>query len=128
MIKDYGGKKSQINPYGTLLSDVWADIHRIRHNTRRDKHPCQLPEPLLERLILMSTDEGDTVLDPFIGAGTTALAAKRLGRNYIGIDLDKKYKEIVNDKLKKVEYRSSNGYKYTGEARETSKYIKNLTI
>jgi len=128
MIKDYGGKKSQINPYGTLLSDVWADIHRIRHNTRRDKHPCQLPEPLLERLILMSTDEGDTVLDPFIGAGTTALAAKRLGRNYIGIDLDKKYKEIVNDKLKKVEYRSSNGYKYTGEARETSKYLKNLTI
>lgn len=129
MIKDYGGKKSQINPYGTLLSDVWADIHRIKHNTRRDAHPCQLPEPLLERLVLMTTEEGDVVLDPFIGAGTTALAAKRLGRNYIGIDIDPKYKKIVADKIKKVNYRSSNDYKYNGDAPETaSKYLRNLTI
>ena len=129
MIKDYGGKKSQIHPHGTLLSDVWADIHRIRHNTRRDAHPCQLPEPLLERLILMTTDEGDVVLDPFIGAGTTALAAKRLGRNYIGIDIDSKYEKIVTDKLEKVNYRSSNGYKYNGDAIDTaSKYLRNLTI
>lgn len=129
MIKDYGGKKSQIHPHGTLLSDVWADIHRIRHNTRRDAHPCQLPEPLLERLILMTTNENDVVLDPFIGAGTTALAAKRLGRNYIGIDIDPKYKKIVADKIKKVNYRSSNGYKYNGDSPETtSKYLRNLTI
>jgi site-specific DNA-methyltransferase (adenine-specific) len=129
MIKDYGGKKSQINPYGTLLSDVWTDIHRIRHNTRRDPHPCQLPEPLLERLILMITDENDTVLDPFIGAGTTALAAKRLGRNYIGIDIDPKYKEIIASKIKKIKYRSSNGYRYDTEiVSPTSKYLKNLTI
>ncbi len=129
MTKDYGGKKSQINPYGTLLSDCWADIHRIRHNTRRDDHPCQLPEPLLERLVLMTTEEGDVVLDPFIGAGTTALAAKRLGRNYIGIDIDPKYRKIVADKIKKVNYRSSNGYKYNGDARDlASKYLRNLTI
>jgi site-specific DNA-methyltransferase (adenine-specific) len=129
MIKDYGGKKNQINPHGTLLSDVWADIHRIRHSARRDEHPCQLPEPLLERLILMSTNEGDVVLDPFIGAGTTALAAKRLGRNYIGIDIDPKYKEIVAKKIKMVSYRSSNGYKYNGDTSKTaSNYLKNLTI
>ncbi|RJQ13488.1 site-specific DNA-methyltransferase [Candidatus Parcubacteria bacterium] len=129
MIKDYGGKKNQIHPHGTLLSDVWADIHRIRHNARRDAHPCQLPEPLLERLILMTTDERDVVLDPFIGAGTTALAAKRLGRNYIGIDIDPKYKKIVANKLDKVNYRSSNGYKYNGNTPETaSKYLRNLTI
>ncbi len=129
MIKDYGGKKKQINPHGTLLSDVWADIHRIRHVNRRDAHPCQLPEPLLERLILMTTDENDIVLDPFIGAGTTALAAKRLGRNYIGIDIDPKYQKIVADKLKKVSYRSSNGYKYNDNApAKESKYLKNLTL
>lgn len=129
MIKDYGGKKSQIHPHGTLLSDVWTDIHRIRHNARRDAHPCQLPEPLLERLILMTTDENDVVLDPFIGAGTTALTSKRLGRNYIGIDIDPKYKKIIADKIKKVNYRSSNGYKYTGESPEVaSKYLRNLTI
>ena len=127
MIKDYGGKKDQINPYGTLLNDVWADIHRIRHSNRRDEHPCQLPEPLLERLILMSTDEGSTILDPFIGAGTTALAAKRLGRNFIGIDIDPKYKSIVENKLKQVKYRLSDGYVY-GRKAQTSKYLKNLTI
>ena len=127
MIKDYGGKKDQINPYGTLLSDVWGDIHRIRHGSRRDKHPCQLPEPLLERLILMTTNEKDIVLDPFIGAGTTALAAKRLGRNFIGIEIDPKYKSIIEDKLKYVDYRSSNGYLYNREGK-TSKYLKNLTL
>ena len=77
----------------------------------------------------MTTNENDIVLDPFIGAGTTALAAKRLGRNYIGIDIDPKYKKIVADKLKKVNYRSSNGYKYNDDKPKTaSKYLKNLTI
>jgi len=127
MIKDYGGKKCQINPYGTLLSDVWTDIHRIRHGSRRDKHPCQLPEPLLERLILMTTNERDIVLDPFIGAGTTALAAKRLGRNFIGIDIDPKYKSIIENKLQHVNYRLTNGYLYNKDGK-ASKYLQNLTI
>ena len=78
---------------------LWTDIHRIKHNKYRDKHPCQLPIHLLERLILMTTDVGDTVLDPFMGTGTTAVAAKRLGRNYIGIELDPKYVEIAENKL-----------------------------
>ena len=99
LLADYGGKKDLMHPYGTLVSDVWTDIHRIRHNVRRDKHPCQLPEPLLERLILMTTDEDDIVLDPFIGAGTTAIAAKKLGRKYIGIDIDKEYVDVSNRKL-----------------------------
>lgn len=101
-IKDYGGKKDQMHPFGMLLSDVWTDIHRIRHKKRRDEHPCQLPIPLLERLILMTTDEGDVVLDPFIGTGTTAVAAKSLGRRYIGIDLDKKYIEIAKRNIKEA--------------------------
>lgn len=99
-LKDYGGKKFQMHPFGYLLSDVWTDIHRIRHKTRRDDHPCQLPVPLLERLILMSTEPGDIVFDPFIGTGTTAIAAKRTGRNYIGIDIDPFYIDITNKKLK----------------------------
>ncbi len=97
--KDYGGKKAALHPYGPLITDVWTDIHRIKHNKYRDKHPCQLPIHLLERLILMATDEGDTVLDPFMGTGTTAVAAKRLGRNYTGIELDPKYVEIAENKL-----------------------------
>ncbi len=102
ILKDYGGKKHLIHPFGVLASDVWTDIHRIRHKKRRDEHPCQLPEPLLERLILMATDEGDIVLDPFIGTGTTAVAAKKLGRHFIGIDIDPHYVEISRKKLENV--------------------------
>jgi site-specific DNA-methyltransferase (adenine-specific) len=97
--KDYGGKKAGLHPFGSLVSDVWTDIHRIKHHKYRDKHPCQLPIHLLERLILMSTDENDVVLDPFNGTGTTAIAAKRLGRQYVGFELDKEYVEITNTKL-----------------------------
>lgn len=97
--KDYGGKKAGLHPFGSLLSDVWTDIHRVKHNKYRDEHPCQLPIHLLERIILMSTDENDIVLDPFNGTGTTALAAKRLGRQYIGFELDSEYVEITRNKL-----------------------------
>ncbi|MDR2153097.1 MAG: site-specific DNA-methyltransferase [Helicobacteraceae bacterium] len=97
--KDYGGKKELLHPFGPLVSDVWTDIHRIKHNTKRDPHPCQLPIHLLERLILMTTDENDVVLDPFAGTGTTAIAAKRLGRRYIGFELDAKYVSIAQNKL-----------------------------
>jgi len=101
-IKDYGGKKDQMHPFGFLVSDVWTDIHRIRHNKRRDEHPCQLPIPLLERLILMTTDVGDVVLDPFLGTGTTAIAAKTLQRHYIGLELDPMYVDIATQKLERV--------------------------
>ena len=103
LLKDYGGKKDKLHPFGSLLSDVWTDIHRIRHNKYRDEHPCQLPIHLLERLILISTDENDIVLDPFMGTGTTAVAAKRLGRNYIGFEIDENYVEITMNKLKTID-------------------------
>jgi len=99
LLKDYGGKKSMLHPFGPLVSDVWTDIHRVKHNKYRDEHPCQLPIHLLERLILMSTDEGDVVLDPFSGTGTTAIAAKRLGRHYLGFELDAVYAEVSKQKL-----------------------------
>lgn len=109
VLQDYGGKKAQMHPFGPLVSDVWTDIHRIRHKKRRDEHPCQLPVQLLERLILMSTDEGNIVLDPFIGTGTTAIAAKKLRRKFIGFDIDPKYIEITNRKLEQVEPTIING-------------------
>ena len=107
--KDYGGKKKRLHPFGPLVSDVWTDLHRIRHNKRRDRHPCQLPIPLMERIILMSTDEGDTVLDPFMGTGTTAVAAKRLGRNFMGCDIDPKYVRIASDHVNVIQPTSKIG-------------------
>ncbi len=106
LYKDYGGKKPLLHPFGPLISDVWTDIHRVKHNKYRDEHPCQLPIHLLERIILMSTDEGDIVFDPFSGTGTTAIASKRLGRNFIGFELDKEYVCISENKLRQ-EYADS---------------------
>lgn len=109
VLKDYGGKKEQMHQFGPIISDMWTDIHRIRHRKRRDEHPCQLPVHLLERLLLMTTDEGDIVLDPFIGTGTTAIAAKKLGRRFIGIDIDIEYVEMTNKKLEDVTLTMING-------------------
>ena len=54
----------------------------------------------------MASDEGDIVLDPFVGTGTTALASKRLGRKFIGFDKDEKYIEIANEKLSQEDFES----------------------
>lgn len=99
LMKDYGGKKHLLHPFGTMLSDVWTDLHRIRHSRGRDKHPCQLPLPLLERMILMTTNENDIVLDPFLGTGTTAIAATKLGRRYVGFELSESFVDIAKQKL-----------------------------
>jgi adenine-specific DNA methylase len=81
------------------LSDIWFDIHRIKHKRDRDAHPCQLPEKLMERIIRLTTNRGDLVLDPFCGAGTTAIAAMKLGRHFVVVDSDPKYVEITKSKL-----------------------------
>jgi site-specific DNA-methyltransferase (adenine-specific) len=109
LLKDYGGKKGLLHPYGPLVSDVWTDIHRVKHNKYRDNHPCQLPIHLMERILLMSTDAGDVVLDPFSGTGTTALAAKRLGRHFIGFEKDPEYGRIALSKLSQEEPNSKIG-------------------
>ncbi|MCS7087821.1 MAG: DNA methyltransferase [Thermoflexales bacterium] len=85
------------------LTDIWWDIHRIKHRRNRDYHPCQLPEALLERIILLTTDPDDVVLDAMAGTGTTAVVASRLGRHFIAIDLDPAYTAIARDKLRQLE-------------------------
>lgn len=108
---DYGGKKDTIQPLGPLCSDVitdidcdnaypvttdlWNNIHRIKHKKYRNEgHPCQLPVHLLERIVLMASDEGQVCLDPFMGTGTTAVAAVRMGRQFVGFDLSEQYVNI----------------------------------
>ena len=101
LLKDYGGKKHTIHPFGPLVSDVWTDIHRRKHTPISQKvHPCSLPLHLMERLILMCTDEGDSVFDCFAGTGTSLVAAKRLGREYSGIELSREYVEHCEERLK----------------------------
>lgn len=77
------------------ISDLWWDIHRLKHNARRVDHPCQLPPALMRRLIALFTCEGESVLDPFNGAGTTSLCAEQLGRKFIGIELSETYHQLA---------------------------------
>ena len=84
------------------LTDLWWDIHRIKHKRDRDYHPCQLPDRLMERIIRLSTNEGDIVLDALCGAGTTPIAAVKLGRCYVAIDVDKRYVMMTREKIAEV--------------------------
>lgn len=72
-----------------------------RHDKQSEPrtHPTQKPERLTETLIQMASKIGDMVLDPFCGSGTTCVAAKKLQRNYIGIDIDPRYVEMTNQRL-----------------------------
>jgi len=62
-------------------------------------HPTEKPVPLIEKFIENNSDKNDSILDPFMGSGTTGVAAERLGRNFIGIELDKEYFDIANERI-----------------------------
>jgi len=88
----------------TELSDVWSDLHRIKHKRDRDAHPCQLPDSLMERIILLATNPGDLVFDPFGGAGTTATVSFKLGRRFVITEIDQKYVDISNNKISEMQH------------------------
>ena len=69
-------------------------------NAQRGEHPTQKPVELMKYLIETYSKESDTILDPFLGSGTTAVAAKQLGRNYIGIEISEEYCKIAEDRLR----------------------------
>ena len=77
------------------LTDVWYDIHRLKHNSRRVEHPCLLPPALMYRLYSIFTYKNEAILDCFNGAGTSTLTARQLQRNYIGIEIDEEYHKIA---------------------------------
>ena len=89
------------NPAGRLPNDVWDEFPRVcgTFKERDGFHGCQLPEALLQRIIMASSNPGDVVLDPLVGSGTTAAAAKRLGRKYVGIDLSPEYVKRARERL-----------------------------
>lgn len=88
-------KRTKVSDRGPI-TDLWWDIHRLKHNSRRVDHPCQLPPTLMHRLISLFTAENEFVLDPFNGAGTTTLCAEMLARQYIGIELSQKYHDLAS--------------------------------
>ena len=75
---------------------------RIKKDGKK-AHPTQKPEALIYRLLLASTRPGDVILDPFLGSGTTAAVAKKMGRHFIGIERDKTYAAVAKERIKKAE-------------------------
>ena len=80
------------------------DMWEVSTNTyRMDEHFAMYPEKLIEPCILAGSEKGDIVLDPFFGSGTTGAVAKRLGREYIGIEMNPKYCEKAAERIGKTE-------------------------
>lgn len=93
----HGALHKPVRWNGGGLPAVWT--HYISKGNQRPDHPCPKPESLMMQLVEQFTDPGETILDPFMGSGTTLIAAKRLGRKAIGIELEEKYCEIAAKRL-----------------------------
>ena len=95
--KNYG---SINNMWGANPGDVWKFSHIHYCQDNRQNHPTQKPEGLIERMVLASSNEGDMVLDPFSGSGTTLRVCQQLNRNCIGFELNPVYVEMTKKRLK----------------------------
>ena len=93
------GKAVRPNPNGKTRKDVW----KLNTSSYKGGHFAVFPEAIPELCIKASTKKGDTVLDPFMGSGTTAVVARRLERKWIGIELNPEYAQIINDRTCQTE-------------------------
>jgi DNA modification methylase len=93
--KTYRPRNMRPNPEGRNMRTVWS----INTKPFKGAHFAAYPEKLVERLLLAGCPPSGTVLDPFIGAGTTAIVARKLKRNFIGIELNPDYVEMANKRI-----------------------------
>ena len=116
-------RKKNGNDRKEVLTDIWKDVHRIKHKKDRDQHPCQLPTKLMERIIKNFSDAGDLIFDPFGGSGTTAIAAKLLNRKYIITELDKKYVDIAEKNLNALTPTKTGEFQYQRKSLKKPKIL-----
>ena len=101
LMKKYNG--------GKQMTSVWQiglciGSERIKGDDGKKAHSTQKPEELLKRVILSTTKQGDIVLDPFFGTGTTGAVAKKLNRYFIGIEQEKKYIDVAQKRIDSIDY------------------------
>src|SRR5690606_23170731 len=84
------------------LFPICTGNERLKNDNGDKLHPTQKPEALLARVMLASTKPGDVVLDPFFGSGTTGAVAKRLGRNFVGVEREQCYIDAANERIANV--------------------------
>jgi adenine-specific DNA-methyltransferase len=99
-----GPKKGQLsgNPLGKNPSDIWEIPNVKANHIEKTIHPCQFPVELIERLVLALSNDGDIVLDPFMGVGSTAIASLMHNRKTFGADIMKEYITIAKDRVKQA--------------------------
>lgn len=84
---------------GCNPKDLWSVSRLHKENPERVEHPTQKPLEIIERMVRASCPDGGIILDPFMGSGTTAIAAKRCGRHFVGFELNAEYCEIIDQRL-----------------------------
>lgn len=100
--KHYFDYDAMHNVANKEMEDVWK-IPAVQMSEKKyGYHPTQKPETLLKRIILCSSKIGDTIMDPFLGSGTTCYVAKKLKRQYIGIEKEEEYFKIASERVKSV--------------------------
>ena len=88
------------HPDGKNPGDIWV-FRNVKHNHEEQTiHPCQFPEDMIARIVLATTNPGDLVLDPYMGAGTVAVVARETGRHFLGAELDSKYHTVAQQRLR----------------------------
>jgi site-specific DNA-methyltransferase (adenine-specific) len=98
----YGLREKGKRKFSASERDVWR-ISPINFTSKDKHHQAEKPIPLMAKAITNSTKEGDIVLDPFLGSGTTAVACLELNRHFIGIELSSEYCEIAKNRISKVQ-------------------------
>ena len=96
-----GSRKGELscNPDGKNPGDIWM-FRNVKHNHEEQTiHPCQFPEDLIARIVLVTTIKGNVVLDPYMGSGTAAVVAKNCDRHFIGAELELKYYQVALRRL-----------------------------
>jgi len=101
--------KLKCNPLGKNPSDVWefpkVTSGEKRSSKERTAHPAQFPLAVIERIIVACSDENDIVLDPFMGSGTTAIAALQHGRQVVGFEISTDYCRLIQTRIQQFEAR-----------------------
>jgi len=87
------------NPLGKNPGDLWIIPNVKSNHVEKTEHPCQFPVELIERLVLSLTNEGDWVFDPFLGTGTSIIAAIRHNRKGVGAEVLPKYVELAYERI-----------------------------
>lgn len=94
---------------GTRSYDWFSDIQLVKNVSKKEYyHPCPVPVKLMERIIELTTNVGDLVIDPFMGSGTTGVAALNTGRRFLGYEIDTVYFETASNRLSDTYYKMEN--------------------